>query len=580
MPAKSLFDQLLAIGGAPQAAAEALEAQEASLFDDLMVAAAQPQPARQQRRPRSKRQGAVPIQTSSAVARQLLRRHDPRRPPGKMVGLDVFSGAGGFLLGAQEQGVATVGVERNPLAVQTGRRAGHAVAQMDVAEVADARVPVDILIGGPPCQPFSSAGARRGQYDPREGFQLLMPVLDAVKPRRMVVENVSAFLAPRHKGYRDQIFSQLRKRFRHVGAWVLNAKHFGVPQDRERVFIWGAERKLEPPRSTHGPGTGRRQVSVRQRLPHLAAEGYDAIMPFQTTARARSTGRPGFTVTTRRNAYAVIGIHWRYDGSGSVPKDKRRILRPDETLIIQAFPEGFSFAGTLGDQQCQIGNAVPPPLASAVVGAIKAGLQPRKLLPEELMDAFSVIDESIFVLEPRPWVDRALVGVLVDPPYLGRPGIIPVYAGAAVRDCVWEWCESNVEQQLAEQGGCRRYGHPAGGYDEDTLQQQISNRALDWLYTDKASHYEPSAPRVLPLQLFSELGVPRRRVFEVFAQGPDPFQALLISSIMKEAWPVAWDSYRGNVTDLAALRAHLERHGLDEWDIINEGIADAATLYN
>jgi len=577
---KSLFDQLMAFGAEPEGPAE--QGSGESMFDALINLGDPVAPLPQQR-PRSKAgqprkppaeiYAPPPIDTASGVGRQLLRLHDPRRDPAELVGLDTFAGALGFTLGAQRAGLKTVGVEKDPLAVRTGRQSGRVVAQLDVADVADSRVPVDILIGGPPCQPFSSAGRRRGQYDPREGFQLLMPVLDAAKPRRMVVENVAAFLEPRYKAYRDQIMSQLRKRFRYVGAWRLDAKSFGVPQDRKRVFIWGAERKLSPPKPTHGPGTRRPYASVGQALPHLEREGYDAIMPFQTTARARSTDRPGFTITTRRNAYAVMGTHWRYAGAGSVPKGKRRILRPDETLIIQAFPEGFAFAGALQDQQCQIGNAVPPPLAAAVVGAVKSGLKPRKLLPEELMDAFSVIDESIWVLEPRPWVDKALIGVLVDPPYLGRPGIIPIYDGTLVRDAAHERAAFHVKQQLT-----------SGQVTEQQMvygvAQEISSRALDWLHADKTSHYMDNAPRVLPLQLFRLMGVPMQRVFEVFAQGDEPFRALLISNIMQEAWPTVWERYRGSETDLGALHAFIDRHGLNVDDLILEGLAEADTMYN
>jgi DNA (cytosine-5)-methyltransferase 1 len=370
----------------------------------------------------------------SRAMRQLLRRYDVRSEPEGPLALDVFAGAGGFGLGAQSVGVRTVGVERNPLAVRTARRAGLQTLEADVGELAGPGVPVDVLIGGPPCQPFSSAGKRRGQYDPRDGFGLFLDVVDAVRPRRLVAENVVAFLEPKHRAYREHIMSELAERYPYSGYWVLNARDFGVPQDRERVFIWASEdRALEEPR----PRPGTRVRTVAQALPHLAAAGYDAVVPFQGGAKSRPTAtRPSPTITTRRNLYAVVGAGRVWRGRGSIPTGpgKARLLRPDETLVLQGFPEGFDPVGNLEQQQCQIGNAVPPPLAAAVVEALTEGLQPRRLDAEELVESLAAIGATPRLLGPRPQADDALLGVLVDPPYLSGPGIVAVYDAARYRE--------------------------------------------------------------------------------------------------------------------------------------------------
>ncbi len=511
------------------------------------------------------------ISSAPGVARQLLRRHDGRSDDGALVALDLFAGAGGFTLGAERQGVSVVGVERDPFAVKTSRGAGHTVAEMDVGELAGARVPVDLMIGGPPCQPFSSAGSRRGAYDPREGFKLLTPAVEASRPRRLVAENVSAFLHPQHRGFREAVLRGLRAHFKHVGVWVLNAKDFGVPQDRERVFVWAAERHIDPPRPTHGPGTRRRYVSVRQVLPHLQRDGYDAIMPFQTTARARSTDQPGFTLTTRRNAYAVIGTHWRYSGAGSVPKGKRRILQPEETLVIQAFPEGFAFVGSKDKQQCQIGNAVPPPLAAAVVSAMKVGLKPRDLTPTELLNAFGSIDESIFVLQPRPWADEALVGVLVDPAYLGRSGIITVYDGDKLYDQIWEYARDIVRLQAQDGSSSVDLA------DEQAVQVQAQQYAFGWMGSGKASAHEITAPRVIPMRLLRAAGFSRRKAYETIAESPEAWWTLLVVASLYVGWRGLWRESRPFHRDAQRLEAFLESRNLEGAEVLQDALSETAS---
>ena len=176
------------------------------------------------------------------------------------------------------------------------------------------------------------------------------------------------------------------KHFKHVGVWKLNAKDWGVAQDRWRVFIWAAEVPLQPPVPTHGPGTGQPYVTVKEALPELLSEGYEAIMSFQGGATSRELANPSPTVTGRRNLYAVRESGLTYRGAGSIPRPFR-LLTPDETQVLQAFPGTFDFLGNLSDRQLQIGNAVPPPLAAAVVTMVTLGLKPRRHTPTEILNA-------------------------------------------------------------------------------------------------------------------------------------------------------------------------------------------------
>jgi site-specific DNA-cytosine methylase len=301
------------------------------------------------------------------------------------------------------------GVEKAPVAVRTARQHGHRVEEMDVGDFGGMESPfgTDLLIGGPPCQPFSPAGSRLGRYDPRDGFKLVYNVIDELSPRRVVFENVPDFLLGKNAAYAKEVLDNLGSRFAAVGVWKLNAKDFGVPQDRERVFIWAAERPMAPPVPTHGPRADQSYKTVRQALPHVAKQA-PAILVRNTTAKSRSIDEPSPTVTTRRTLYTATRPGLVYPQPAS---KQGRILYPEETKILQGFPEFYSFRGTLDQQQIQIGNAVPPALGEAVVSAMTADLIVQPLTPEEVLGRLFAENPSALLVEPREIFDRAIVGV-------------------------------------------------------------------------------------------------------------------------------------------------------------------------
>lgn len=339
--------------------------------------------------------------------------------------VDLFAGAGGLTYGAElAGGLVLAGVERSEIAVSTANKAGHNFHSMEVSELAEGDggleapfLGVDLLIGGPPCQPFSNQGSRKGQYDPRDGFPVAFGVIDNLAPARVVLENVDGLLGPQYEAYREQILTDMRKRFKKAGIWQLNAKDYGVPQDRQRVFVWGAERELAPPKPTHGPGAPRPYVGVRDVLPHLGP----AIITRNNTAKSRSTTLPSPTVTAKRTLYTAFKPNLVYrtgpsryhdrDTGLDVPIPKTdRTLTPSETRVLMGFPPDYPFQGTLEDQAKQIGNAVPPGLAKAVVLAATDGWYARFMKPEEAHAFMKKRNPDGWFLD-RSLFDAALLGV-------------------------------------------------------------------------------------------------------------------------------------------------------------------------
>lgn len=218
----------------------------------------------------------------------------------KLRGIELFAGGGGLLLGSSLAGVEHVAaVEWDRWACQTMREnavAGHplvaglSVIEGDVRAVNWAEVPgasgVDLITGGPPCQPFSAGGLARSADDPRDMFPAMTEVIAELQPRAFVVENVKGLTRQAFKEYFDYVKLRLqfptlravegedwvhhweRLKGRHdelssevmykTTTTVVNAADFGIPQHRHRVFIVGFRSDLdiewEFPEATHSGG--------------------------------------------------------------------------------------------------------------------------------------------------------------------------------------------------------------------------------------------------------------------------------------------------------------------------------------
>ena len=155
--------------------------------------------------------------------------------------LDLFAGCGGLSLGFEAAGYRTIGYECVDAAANTYNKnlTGSCTCDMltvgyDYADIDK----IDIIIGGPPCQPFSRIGNQMGIEDARDGFPIFIDAIKRIKPRVFLFENVQNILG-RHKWYFDLILNKLRSLGYIVEYKVLNAVDYGVPQNRERVITIG-----------------------------------------------------------------------------------------------------------------------------------------------------------------------------------------------------------------------------------------------------------------------------------------------------------------------------------------------------
>lgn len=242
----------------------------------------------------------------------------------------------------------------------------------------------DLQVGCYPCQGYTQGGKRKWKTDERNYlYREFDRVLRRVAPKAFVVENVNGMVF----GENRELLTNQLTRYRTAGyrvTWsVLNAKDYGVPQNRRRVFLVGirSDQKFEFqfPKPSHGPGTGRPYVGQLAAIGSLPdwPKGQFNTEPFHwyylSRKRRHSWGKP---------SPCIVG-HWRHvplhpsspplrridtDHWEFARKGRARRLSYLECAALQGFPRGWVWSrGTLRDRFQMIGNAVPPPLFSRVV---------------------------------------------------------------------------------------------------------------------------------------------------------------------------------------------------------------------
>lgn len=290
--------------------------------------------------------------------------------------LDLFAGCGGLSLGFEAAGFHTLGFEMHPDAANTYRRnlIGDCITEKLTL---DTEYPeADIVIGGPPCQPFSVGGNQNGVHDARNGFPFFIDAVKKVTPRMFLFENVRGLLYT-NKWYLDLILEELRDLGYKIEYKLLNTVHFGVPQNRERLFVVGyKDGEFQFPvasayKRTVGEAIGDLMVTIPPESKFLTPNQDLYIANYEKAShcinpRDLTEGKPSRTLTCR-NLSGATGDMMRV----KLPDGRRRRLLIREAARLQTFPDHFEFTGGETSQFTQIGNAVPPLMAFKIAMAVK-----------------------------------------------------------------------------------------------------------------------------------------------------------------------------------------------------------------
>lgn len=302
----------------------------------------------------------------------------------------LFAGCGGLDLGFENAGFDIIWANDNNKKVEETYIYNHKNTELiikSLVEINSENIPeCDVIIGGPPCQSWSLAGSMKGKDDSRgQLFYEYVRVIKDKKPKAFVAENVKGIISKAH----IESFNEIVNMFRNLGYIVtyklVNAKDYGVPQDRERVFIVGIRNDLNIsykfPEKTHGEGnyiTLENAIGDLRNDPGEWMEGSFSPI-FMSRNRRRNWNEVGFTVQASGRQ---TQIHPDSPEMEKIEKDKwdfkdeinRKVRRMSvrECARIQTFPDEFKFLGNpINENYKMIGNAVPVKLAEIVAENLK-----------------------------------------------------------------------------------------------------------------------------------------------------------------------------------------------------------------
>ena len=336
--------------------------------------------------------------------------------------IDLFSGCGGLSHGLEMAGHrCLLGVDANKEAIETFAANHHdaAVYLGDIKKLSDKKLreligknTIDMVVGGPPCQGFSTVGKGEVGDVRNQLFREFVRIVKITKPKVILFENVTGMVAKKNERILKQVFLHFEKLGYNMDARVLSAEEFGVPEKRRRAIIMGVKGgECLFPETTHGKRAGSTKiVTVKEALKNLKSR--DGRI-YNHNVKMAEIKNP---VDRERLKFipAGCGIRYEHDEKNYLPKKLKyginwkelregrfrqtrlqrlplnapsptiltsrtsyyhpieaRYLTPREAAACQSFPNDFIFHGSQTAVFRQIGNAVPPLLARALGETVK-----------------------------------------------------------------------------------------------------------------------------------------------------------------------------------------------------------------
>lgn len=314
--------------------------------------------------------------------------------------IDLFSGIGGFRLGFEKVGFECVfSCEIDRHCQEVYRNNFQETPFGDIKEVDPKNIKdFDVLVAGFPCQPFSICGKKRGFEDTRGTvFFDICRIVQEKQPQVIVLENVKNLIYHDRGNTLKTILSSLQELKYQVNYKILNSKNFGVPQNRERIFIIGTlgqefdfhKIKTQPPVKL------RNFLDFNQNSEYLSRSEYTLIdRPRQQASglvfvgyRNKGTWKTGVRPNTEHlsrvhhqpnRIYSIDGVHPTIpsqETSGRffiyIPEEDRvRKLTLKECYRLMGFPETFKSHPNIAESYKQIGNSVCVPVVEAIAREI------------------------------------------------------------------------------------------------------------------------------------------------------------------------------------------------------------------
>lgn len=335
--------------------------------------------------------------------------------------IDLFSGCGGFSVGMEMAGhKCLLGIDFDENAVKSFAKnhpKAHAL-HMDIHKLTKKKLEslidingVDMVIGGPPCQGFSTVGKGDAADARNDLFQQFVRIVRITKPKVVLFENVTGMLAKKNEKTLHKIYSSFERMGYHMDARVMSADEYGVPSKRRRAIIMGVKDALPSyPKITHGERGRKPAVTVEEAFEKMHTRSGKIFNHEVEKAQLKNTTDikrlrhipPGSGIRYEKDEKAFLPARLRYGVNWDEVNERRfrqtrlqrlawhtpaptiltsrtmyyhpeepRYLTVREAASCQSFPSKFIFEGSQTAQFRQIGNAVPPVLAKAIGLEIK-----------------------------------------------------------------------------------------------------------------------------------------------------------------------------------------------------------------
>ena len=296
--------------------------------------------------------------------------------------VSLFCGAGGLDMGFEQAGIHTIWAnDFNQDACDTHKLWSNAtVVCGDIAKIDITQIPqADVMLGGFPCQGFSLSGPRKLDDSRNSLYRHYVNIVKQKQPLVFVGENVKGLLSMGNGEIIDAIIAAFADCGYDVFYELVNAKNYGVPQDRERVIITGFKKEFNVTDFQLQPFDGT-YPKLQEAIGWMPAPHQDDICHeayssrYMSRNRKRGWNEVSFTIPAMAKQVTLhpsspdmikLGTDLWMFGEG----DTRR-LSWQEAAAIQTFPEGMQFCGNLTSKYKQIGNAVPVKLAHHVAESI------------------------------------------------------------------------------------------------------------------------------------------------------------------------------------------------------------------
>ena len=293
----------------------------------------------------------------------------------------LFSGMGSSSKAARDLGLSVLAHDFMPEACASLNANGFDVIQGDIRQV-DFTHPiysaVRLVIGGPPCQPFSQGGRNAGENDPRDMIPDFQRCVAQTLPEVFILENVRGLAGPRHKAYLDRRVAEFEAIGYVVEVRVLDCAEYGAPQSRKRLFMIGRRVDIVERDTVRWPISWPKkqpEITMAQALDWtvetciernlLAPEAaHDASAALWPLARPSTTVVGSFRPEVQAApGYRSTGDGPRQNAPGSV------VTTPEERLVLQQMPRDWKVVGSAGKVGLQIGNSVPNGVIRALAAA-------------------------------------------------------------------------------------------------------------------------------------------------------------------------------------------------------------------